>query len=104
MEIDPSDRKFLKNEIGESGKGKKELYRTTEQFLTNICHEIRTPMHIILGLGKQLSKSNFSSKKKALLQAIITTAENLLFTINDTLDLAKIDAGTVEIVQTSFQM
>jgi len=95
---------LLKNELPESSKGREEVYKTTEQFLTNICHEIRTPMHIILGLGKQLSKSNFSSKKKALLQAIITTAENLLFTINDTLDLAKIDAGTVEIVQKSFQM
>ena len=62
-------------------------------FLANMSHEIRTPMNAILGMVNILRRSGVSAPQAERLDQIDTASRHLLSTINDILDLSKIEAG-----------
>jgi signal transduction histidine kinase len=68
-------------------------------FLATVSHELRTPLNAILGfLGLVLDDLCESrEEEKALLRDTLTSSKNLLFLINNMLDLAKIEAGKVDL-------
>jgi signal transduction histidine kinase/CheY-like chemotaxis protein len=70
------------------------------EFLASMSHELRTPMNAILGfselLGEQLAEV-LSDRQKRYLQNIRDAGEHLLELINDVLDLAKVEAGRIEL-------
>ncbi len=76
-------------------------------FLTNMSHELRTPMTGILGLAEILKKSDshdtHDEEFHGTIDAIHRSAESLLMILNTILDLSKIEAGEVEIVEKPFQ-
>ncbi len=61
-----------------------------EVFLANTSHEIRTPLNAIIGFTKLLLKMNPNEQQLKYLENIETSGRNLLFIINDILDLSKI--------------
>lgn len=63
------------------------------QFLTNMTHELRTPMIGILGSSDLLSNTDLNSEQHLHLDTIKECGEQLLALINDILDLSKIDLG-----------
>ena len=69
-------------------------------FLANMSHEIRTPMNGILGFTKLLKrKQNLSGEKQLeYLDVIQESGVRMLNTVNDIIDISKIDAGQVDIV------
>jgi PAS domain S-box-containing protein len=80
-----------------------ELARATrlkDEFLANMSHELRTPLNAILGMTEGLQETVFGpvneSQVKAL-QTIERSGLHLLELINDVLDLAKIEAGQMEL-------
>jgi len=80
-----------------------ELFKANKvkgEFLANISHEFRTPLNAILGFAQVLrDKPQLLKKDKAQRYAenIITSGNNLLNMINDLLDLAKTQAGKMEL-------
>ena len=66
-------------------------------FFTNITHEFRTPLTVILGMGEQLSKVETDAEKKGMLGLIKRNGESLLRLINQLLDLAKLESNTLKI-------
>ncbi len=64
-------------------------------FLSNMSHEIRTPLNGIVGMTHILKRGNVTPVQAARLDKIDTAAEHLLATINDILDLSKIEAGKI---------
>ncbi len=62
-------------------------------FLSNMSHEIRTPMNAICGMVNLLRRDGVSPKQTERLDKIDAASEHLLGTINDILDLSKIEAG-----------
>ncbi len=69
------------------------------EFLANISHELRNPMHHILNYSKYgVDKTDKSSKKKTLhyFKQIRKSAERLMLLLNDLLDLSKMEAGRME--------
>ncbi len=71
--------------------------RAKSEFLANMSHELRTPMNAIIGFSELLSKMITDKKHKNYVDSIQTAGKTLLILINDILDLAKIEAGRLDI-------
>ncbi len=81
-----------------------ETEKFRQQFLANMSHEIRTPMNAIVGLTNLLLKSQLNELQEKYLGVIQKSGSNLLVIINDILDLAKIEAGKMELEETNFDV
>jgi signal transduction histidine kinase len=72
------------------------------EFLANMNHELRSPMVGILGLTQILEKSDLDAKQSEYLHIIHHSGEHLLALMNDTLDLAKVEARQLELEAVRF--
>ena len=78
----------------------KKANQLKDEFLANMSHELRTPLNSILGMAEILIEQVYgeiNDKQMKSLQTINTSGQHLLSLINDILDLAKIEAGKVEL-------
>ncbi len=75
-----------------------------DYFIANVSHEIRTPINAILGFTDLLLEQENSPEKYGQLEAIKTAGDNLLYLINDILDLSKIEAGVFQVDKNSFHL
>jgi PAS domain S-box-containing protein len=88
-----------------------ELARATrlkDEFLANMSHELRTPLNSILGIAEAMLEQPYgqlSPRYQKSIRMIETSGGHLLDLINDILDLAKIEAGKLElqVAETSVQ-
>jgi signal transduction histidine kinase/CheY-like chemotaxis protein len=81
-----------------------ETQKFRDQFLANMSHEIRTPMNAIVGLTNLLLKSSLNELQEKYLNVIKKSGANLLVIINDILDLAKLEAGKMELEKVPFPL
>lgn len=72
------------------------------EFLSRMSHEIRTPMNAIIGMTTIAKKSEDMGKIRHCLEKIDGSSRQLLGIINDVLDMSKIDANKLEIVNSEF--
>lgn len=103
IHLDITNQKMLEIELTEARELAEESTRSKEIFLANMSHEIRTPMNAIIGMSSQLSKTNLDDTQQFYLETIHSASENLLFIINDILDLSKIDAGKLQLERIGFE-
>jgi len=75
------------------------------RFLTRMSHEIRTPMNAILGITElQLQRTSHPPETEEALFRIYDSSKLLLTIINDILDLSKVEAGKMELVNARYRM
>lgn len=78
--------------------------KSKSTFLARMSHEMRTPMNAIIGMTQIARKSNDPERIQNCLGKINDASTHLLGVINDVLDMSKIEAGKLELVNTDFNL
>ncbi|MCH2145401.1 MAG: HAMP domain-containing histidine kinase [Phycisphaerales bacterium] len=89
-------------ELAEANIGLYESNRLKSEFLANISHELKTPLNSIIGFAELLEEMSSQDgepdeKQLRYLRNIVTSGRSLLDMINELLQMAKIEAGRVEV-------
>lgn len=82
--------------IEEQSLALRQLDAAKNRFFTNITHEFRTPLTVILGMSEQLARDEQVETKRNKLGLIRRSGGNLLRLINQILDLAKLESNTLK--------
>lgn len=69
------------------------------QFLANMSHEIRTPMNGIMGMCQLLFRTELTEKQLHFAETMLTSTRDLLALLNDILDLSKVEAGAMTLIE-----
>lgn len=74
-------------------------------FLANMSHEIRTPMNSIIGFADMLTDKDLTAEERdEFISYINNSGKVLLNLIDDIIDIAKIEAGQIQVVRTDFEL
>lgn len=73
-------------------------------FLTNMNHELRTPMNGVIGMTELVLESDLTAEQRECLQAAKSSADHLLYMIDDVLDFAKIEARKLKLNRVPFDL
>jgi signal transduction histidine kinase/CheY-like chemotaxis protein len=98
-------RKNLKHQAEIMASKQKAIKEADEKrrFLAYMSHEFRTPLSSVIGFAEQLEQAGLSNEQMEYLSAIISSSEILLTTVNDILDLSKLEAGKMTFLNEPFR-
>lgn len=93
------------DELAQANLSLHEMNKIKSEFLATMSHELRTPLNSILGFSDVLSGAdNLTTRQRQFLKNISTSGQHLLMLINDILDLAKIEAGKMDLHLVEFSV
>lgn len=93
-----TERKKQENALILAKEQASESDRLKSAFLANMSHEIRTPLNAIVGFSNLLANTDDEEKKEKFIGIIENNNQLLLQLISDILDLAKVEANTLEFI------
>ncbi len=105
MDLLIADNKKKEEELDSSMQATEEANRIKSNFLSNVSHEIRTPINGIIG-ATDLLKNSFSSSKKQkdLINIINYSSSKLLELVDDILNINKLEYSRIDIVKKPFSI
>jgi len=94
----------LAQRITDAKKRADEANKAKGRFLANMSHEMRTPLNGVIAMADVLRETNLSESQREIVDTLGTSANLLLAQIEDVLDVAKIEAGRVQIEKRPFDL
>jgi signal transduction histidine kinase len=98
---------LMNDELGRLYKELETASQHKSEFLASMSHELRTPLNAVIGFSQVLRQQMFgelNEKQVEYVDDILSSGQHLLNLINDILDLAKVEAGRMELQPTPFAL
>ncbi|WP_165189507.1 ATP-binding protein [Caulobacter soli] len=103
-QVDMTDEIEARRELAVAHARAEAAVRSQEEFLANMSHELRTPLTSVIGFAGLLRDAALSPEQRRYLGRIEDASQALMSTLNDVLDLSKLDAGGVELDRRPFAL
>jgi PAS domain S-box-containing protein len=100
--LDITERKGAEEETRKAVATMEAAVKLKGRFLAVVSHEIRTPLNGLLGMLELLERSGLGAEQERMLVVARTSAEHLLYLLNNVLDFSKLEAEKVELEANDF--
>jgi signal transduction histidine kinase len=97
----------MNDELGRLYEELEAASRHKSEFLATMSHELRTPLNAIIGFSQVLKQQMYgplNEKQADYIDDVLSSGQHLLNLINDILDLAKVEAGRMELQPSTFEL
>lgn len=82
----------------------REAQRSKDDFMANVSHEIRTPIHTVCGLSEAVLREDLSDEVREEICGIQTAGRSLLSIVSDILDFTELSSGKMEIIPSVYNI
>lgn len=95
---------FLVEQVKKEKQKADEANAAKSTFLSQMSHEIRTPMNAVVGMAEILLRTDLTDEQREYMTNIQSSGNALVSIINDILDISKIEAGKMELVEDVYEL
>jgi two-component system, sensor histidine kinase RpfC len=96
--------RVLAERVTDAKKRADDANQAKGRFLANVSHEMRTPLNGVIAMADVLRETSLTDSQREIVETLGTSADLLLAQIEDVLDMAKIEAGRVQIERRPFDL
>ena len=94
----------LKGKVDRAKRQAEEANKAKGRFLANVSHEMRTPLNGVIAMADILRETSLNESQREITETLSNSAQLLLAQIEDVLDMAKIEAGRVQLESAAFDL
>jgi PAS domain S-box-containing protein len=102
--IDITERKKVEEIFKKAKEDAEAATKAKSEFLNNIAHDFRTPIHAIQGFSSYLQAESVTERQKKFISFINESSKNLLRLVEDLLDVSKLTSGKIELRSVEFDL
>ncbi len=104
LRAEVAERRRKTEELRAARDAAESANRAKSEFLANMSHEMRTPLNSIIGGTEYLEGASLAPDQRRCLEMIRHAGDSLLVQVNDLIDLARIEAGQLELAEKEFNL